>query len=43
MWVVAMPNRRYPPPRELVQAADLVISDLRQLTPAAIAGIPTVR
>ena len=23
MWVVAVPNRRYPPPPELVQAADL--------------------
>jgi len=43
MWVVAVPNRRYPPPPELVQAADLVVPDLRQLTPATIAGIPTVR
>jgi len=43
MWVVAVPNRRYPPPRELVLAADLVVPDLRELTSAAIAGIPTVR
>ena len=36
MWVVAVPNRRYPPPGELVQAADLVLTDLRELSPAAI-------
>jgi HAD superfamily hydrolase (TIGR01509 family) len=36
MWVVAIPNRRYPPPSELVRAADLVLADLRELTPAAI-------
>ena len=36
MWVVAVPNRRYPPPAELVQAADLVLTDLRELSPAAI-------
>jgi HAD superfamily hydrolase (TIGR01509 family) len=39
MWVVAVPNRRYPPPPELVQAADLVLADLRELTPAAVAGL----
>jgi hypothetical protein len=39
MWVVAVPNRRYPPPPGLVQAADLVLADLRQLTPAAIDGL----
>jgi HAD superfamily hydrolase (TIGR01509 family) len=39
MWVVAVPNRRYPPPPELVQAADLVLADLRELTPAAIGGL----
>jgi HAD superfamily hydrolase (TIGR01509 family) len=36
MWVVAVPNRRYPPPAELVQAADLVLTNLRELSPAAI-------
>ena len=36
MWVVAVPNRRYPPPGELVQAADLVLTDLRELSPATI-------
>jgi hypothetical protein len=36
MWVVAVPNRRYLPPAELVQAADLVLTDLRELSPAAI-------
>ena len=39
MWVVAVPNRRYPPPAELVQAADLVLTDLRELSPAAIEGL----
>jgi HAD superfamily hydrolase (TIGR01509 family) len=39
MWVVAVPNRRYPPPAELVQAADLVLTDLRELRPAAIEGL----
>jgi HAD superfamily hydrolase (TIGR01509 family) len=39
MWVVAVPNRRYPPPPGLVQAADLVLADLRELTPAAIGGL----
>jgi HAD superfamily hydrolase (TIGR01509 family) len=36
MWVVAVPNRRYPPSAELVQAADLVLTDLRELSPATI-------
>jgi HAD superfamily hydrolase (TIGR01509 family) len=43
MWVVAVPNRRYPPPAELVQAADLVLTDLRELSPAAIEGLGSGR
>jgi HAD superfamily hydrolase (TIGR01509 family) len=39
MWVVAVPNRRYPPPPGLIQVADLVLADLHQLTPAAIDGL----
>jgi hypothetical protein len=39
MWVVAVRNRRYPPTAELVQAADLVLTDLRELSPAAIEGL----
>lgn len=39
MWVVAVPNRRYPPPPELVQTADLVLADLRELSPAALEGL----
>ena len=39
MWVVAVPNRRYPPSAELVQAVDLVLTDLRELSPAAIEGL----
>jgi HAD superfamily hydrolase (TIGR01509 family) len=36
MRVVAVPNRRFPPPPELVEAADLVVADLRELTPEAL-------
>jgi HAD superfamily hydrolase (TIGR01509 family) len=36
MRVVAVPNRRFPPARELVEAADLVVADLRGLTPEAL-------
>jgi HAD superfamily hydrolase (TIGR01509 family) len=36
MWVVAVPNRRFPPPPELVEAADLAVADLRELTPEAL-------
>ena len=36
MWVVAVPNRRFPPASELVEAADLVVADLRELTPEAL-------
>jgi beta-phosphoglucomutase-like phosphatase (HAD superfamily) len=39
MWVVAVPNRRYPPSPQLVQAANLVLTDLRELTAAAIDGL----
>jgi hypothetical protein len=35
MRVVAVPNRRFPPPAELVEAADLAVTDLRELTPEA--------
>jgi beta-phosphoglucomutase-like phosphatase (HAD superfamily) len=43
MWVVAVPNRRYPPPAELVQVADLVLTDLRELSSAAIEGLGSGR
>jgi HAD superfamily hydrolase (TIGR01509 family) len=36
MRVVAVPNRRFPPAPELVGAADLVVADLRELTPEAL-------
>jgi HAD superfamily hydrolase (TIGR01509 family) len=36
MRVVAVPNRRFPPPPELVEAADLAVADLRELTPEAL-------
>lgn len=36
MRVVAVPNRRFPPAPEQVEAADLVVADLRELTPEAL-------
>ncbi len=39
MWVVAVPNRRYPPPPQLLQVADLVLPDLRELTSTVIEGL----
>jgi beta-phosphoglucomutase-like phosphatase (HAD superfamily) len=36
MRVVAVPNRRFPPAPELLAAADLVVTDLRVLTPEAL-------
>jgi HAD superfamily hydrolase (TIGR01509 family) len=36
MRVVAVPNHRFPPDPELVAAADLVVADLRELTPEAL-------
>jgi HAD superfamily hydrolase (TIGR01509 family) len=35
MRVVAVPNRRFPPAQELVDAADLAVTDLRALVPEA--------
>jgi HAD superfamily hydrolase (TIGR01509 family) len=34
MRVVAVPNRRFPPPPELLRAADAVVAGLRELPPA---------
>jgi HAD superfamily hydrolase (TIGR01509 family) len=36
MRVVAVPNRAYPPPDDLLATADLVLRDLRELTPEAV-------
>jgi HAD superfamily hydrolase (TIGR01509 family) len=36
MRVVAVPNRRFPPPPATLAAADLVVADLRELTPEAL-------
>ncbi|MDX6514218.1 MAG: hypothetical protein QOE36_3722 [Gaiellaceae bacterium] len=38
MRVVAIPNRRYPPPEETLALADVVLDSLEELTPEAIAG-----
>jgi HAD superfamily hydrolase (TIGR01509 family) len=36
MRVVAVPNHRFPPAPELVEASDLAVADLRELTPEAL-------
>lgn len=38
MRVLAIPNRRYPPPAEALELADAVLSSLAELTPEAVAG-----
>ena len=37
MRVVAIPNRRYPPPADAIALADLVLDSLADLTPAVVA------
>jgi HAD superfamily hydrolase (TIGR01509 family) len=38
MWVVAVPNRRYPPPADALALADAVVASLGDLTVDAVAG-----
>ena len=38
MRVVAIPNRRYPPPPEALALADVVLESLDELTPATLTG-----
>jgi HAD superfamily hydrolase (TIGR01549 family) len=38
MRVVAIPNRRYPPPAEALALADVVVPSLGELTPAVVEG-----
>ena len=38
MRVVAIPNRRYPPPDDALQLANVVVDSLAELTPAVVAG-----
>jgi hypothetical protein len=37
MCVIAIPNRRYPPPQEALDLADVVLESLERLTPATVA------
>jgi HAD superfamily hydrolase (TIGR01509 family) len=37
--VVAVPNRTFPPPAEVVALADLVVTSLRELTPDLVASV----
>ncbi len=38
MRVVAIPNRRYPPPDDALELADVVLASLAGLTPAVVTG-----
>jgi HAD superfamily hydrolase (TIGR01509 family) len=38
MRVIAIPNRRYPPPADVLAAADVVLDSLDDLTPAVVAA-----
>lgn len=38
MRVLAIPNRRYPPPADVLALADAVVRSLDELTPAAVGG-----
>jgi HAD superfamily hydrolase (TIGR01509 family) len=40
MLVVAVPNRVYPPPDDLLDQADLVLRGVDELAPAALEGLP---
>lgn len=39
MRVIAVPNRRFPPPPDALALADLTVASLEQLTPAAVAAL----
>ena len=38
MRVIALPNRHYPPPPEVLELADIVLRSLDELTPKVVAG-----
>jgi hypothetical protein len=38
MRVIAIPNRRYPPPDDAVALADVVLDSVDELTPDLVAG-----
>jgi HAD superfamily hydrolase (TIGR01509 family) len=40
MRVVAVPNRDFPPPRDVLDQADLVVTDVNQLRPELLEGLP---
>jgi HAD superfamily hydrolase (TIGR01509 family) len=40
MRVIAIPNRRYPPPAEALALADIVLDSLAELTPATVRELP---
>jgi HAD superfamily hydrolase (TIGR01509 family) len=40
MRVVAVPNRAFPPPQEVLDQADLVVTDVRELRPEVLEGLP---
>jgi HAD superfamily hydrolase (TIGR01509 family) len=40
MRVVAVPNRAFPPPRDVLDQADLVVADVNELRPELLEGLP---
>jgi HAD superfamily hydrolase (TIGR01509 family) len=40
MRVVAVPNRAFPPPQEVLDQADLVVTDVRELRPEVLEDLP---
>jgi hypothetical protein len=38
MWVVAIPNRRYPPAADALGLADEVVASVAELSPALVSG-----
>jgi hypothetical protein len=38
--VVAVPNRAFPPPRDVLDQADLVVTDVRELRPEVLEELP---
>ena len=42
MRVIAIPNRRYPPPEDALGLADLVLESLDELTPEVVTRLSTL-
>jgi hypothetical protein len=38
--VVAVPNRTFPPPQDVLAQADLVVTEVNELRPELLEGLP---